>query len=172
MKKQLLFLLFITLLSCDDGSSIINDNSTLEKLGDTFISAVITQNSEILNDKVFTQASDYKAFRQQHLGRWTDALEEDLPTYIENFSKIPSSALRVKSEFNRLGLNDWSEVKFEKMTYKDASRNNAVMYNNVYLDFTNGEYKGVIKIGSLAQTKSGWLLLNQPEVQGYSKFSL
>ncbi|WP_339697236.1 hypothetical protein [uncultured Roseivirga sp.] len=165
--KKLTMLLSIVLMSACGGGTV-NDNSTAEKLAQTVLSAIKENDPDRLSDKYFTNASNLKEHYKTLLELDADT-DRQLERMIENLMDMPVHIEDVRKRFSQKGLSDWSDVEFSKINFEDVSRNNVKVYSRTMVEFTNGEFGGVIGIGEMTETEDGWKLTTAPRYSQYGR---
>jgi hypothetical protein len=166
--RNKIYLLAIVLVLTACGSGHMNDNSTPEKLAETVLSAIKENDPDILSDKYFTNSGKLKEHYQVILDVDVDT-DRQLERMIQRLSDMPAHIEDIRKRFSENGLSNWSDVKFSKMTFDDISRNNVKVYSRTMVEFTNGEFGGVINIGEITETKDGWKLTTAPRYSQYGR---
>ena len=167
MKSYFILILLLVLGAC--GSAVkVDDNTTQEKLAETILSAVIHNDTTLLAKHTFTNRDDLKVFYEKF---WeTDELQH---WHIKNLNRINEarptinkSFERVRERFSQKGLEDWDGMTLKNVEFSETERGSKLA-KDVKIQFTNGEFIGVIVSKGFAQMERGWVLLHPLQFQFY-----
>lgn len=156
-------LLIMALILASCASDRVDDNSTIDALSQTVLTAVKDNDPELLA-KYFVSAHDLEWQKQNF--ELSKSLEEFETKLIgTDMSKVIED---IRDEAMKEGLSDWSTVSFDIVRFKSHDKEGYEIAYDLILRFNNGEkYKGTIEIDYLVKTDQGWRVYRIPEFLVY-----
>lgn len=167
MKSYFLLMLLFILGACG-GSRKVDDNTTPEKLSETILSALIHNDTTLLAKHTFADREDVKVFFTKYWdrGKLTEGYLKNVDRINGARPNVIESLERVRNRFQEKGLSDWDGMTIKNVEFSEAQRG-ASLANDVKIQFTNGEFVGVIITKGFAQMERGWVLLHPLQFQYY-----
>jgi|GEM_PF-3558726 len=156
--KKLLLLTTILLTTACGGFQEVDDNSSIEVLGKTILTAVATNNSNLF-DKYFPDNKEealsyYKRYLE--VNNLNLIQQKSVDRMMTKRPRIIESVNQTHLEFLENGLKDWSGVEFLNVKYNSDNRG-ANMVIGLIVSFKNGDNFGEIRVGEAWETDQGWM---------------
>ncbi|MEQ9297613.1 MAG: hypothetical protein RIF33_03570 [Cyclobacteriaceae bacterium] len=159
----LYILLIVSLILASCASDKVDDNSTIDALSQTVLTAVKYEDPELLA-KYFVTGRDLEWQKENfELSRSLEEFETKLIG--TDMSKVIED---IRNEAMKEGLSDWSNVTFDIVRFKSHDKQGYEIAYELILRFNNGDkYKGTIEIDYLVKTAQGWRVYRIPDFLVY-----
>ncbi|OEK03284.1 hypothetical protein BFP97_17900 [Roseivirga sp. 4D4] len=157
MKKLLLLTTTLLITACG-GFEEVDDNSSIEALGKTVLTAVATNNSNLFDKYVPDNKEEALAYykRYMEVNNLSLIQEKSIERMMTKRSRTIGSVNQTHQEFLENGLNDWSGIEFLNVKY-DSDNRGANMVTGLLISFKNGDNFGNIRVGEAWETDKGWM---------------
>lgn len=166
--KGIQYFILIFLISCS-GDRFVDDSSTIENLGKTVFHALKSEDGEMFLKHCMTDDDVvWLAANSENPDPQGMRFDKDV---LSRLTKNPSALIqKLRAEFAEKGLIDWSQARFSRVTYNDATRGTVTGANQIKIYFTTEDgLEGRFSMPYSFSRDGTWKIARLPKVERYRR---